>query len=72
MENVKKLQYCLNCIGTRNCPLEIEISQFPDGFRPNCLTVIVAESIVSREDWLLQVTNIKDKTTLLQFTLEAP
>ena len=42
----------LNYTGKRNCPLKIEISQLPDGFRLNCLV----------GDWLLKVPNIKDKS----------
>jgi len=43
----------LNYTGTRNCPLKIEISQLPDGFRLNRLV----------GDWLLKVENIKDKSS---------
>ena len=42
----------LNCTGTRNCPLKIEIPQLPDGFSLNRLV----------GDWLLKMANIKDKS----------
>ena len=46
------MRFSLNYTGIKNCPLKIEISQLPDGFRLNCLV----------GDWLLKVANIKDKS----------
>ena len=33
---------------------------------------IIHSNMVSRGDWLSKPVNIKDETTVLQFTLEAP
>ena len=52
------MRFSLNYTGIRNCPLKIEISQLPDGFRLNRLV----------GDCLLKVANIKDKATVVQFT----
>ena len=46
------MRFSLNYTGIRNCPLKIEISQLPDGFRLDRLV----------GDWLLKVANIKDKS----------